>query len=744
MAWLVNKTSGIVLTIGGTNYTSNLLNIQLTDDSIFNNGIITTSGTITLAKLPGGTSIEDYQKSIFLRGVLVTIDIVVPSGTQRHPRGYLYVVNTSYSPEDQQLSIEVGCKLYLASLSDNVAYLLNQTVFTLAEDQQDFTTLSSAIQSESKFIWQDNQGQIIKANFYDGDYLGTNKAAGEWVSVLGATAIEVAPLSAGGLVPDKIELTYQRKISTADKFPDGKIDTVTDLSTYYLTYPATIWTRKRPTNGLRGITGSGQRSVLPSGAGRTSLSCGSSPSRPTRAGGNETCTEGYESTPSKRARTATAFEKTVSYYDGPGNQLSYAISERFGPAVELNNQYFADLYAFCVWGYGSSCNPSGKCPLKGMEYVQHGYTTRTYKYGSGGELIETIQQEWVNQLACAQPADYRSGDRQEGGSVDLRPFRELSYHDLYLNRYTKTTYEYFDNGNIQFEETWVSPCSGSTDSGLSAGGIDALKNGLKSTSKRTSRTTLVASEAPDRLGSGNAESTVSEVISDIRYPLRYQQPPQESAEIVLKSQTPYPYPGTAEQAAAYANEYLLYLRRLKEGDAAGLRIIEALREDLIDGWRPGMPFRYYDPVENKIIAMRMNACSWSMDADESVVSTDGIFVGISNGTMNAFDNVETPALPEVESETAVIENRPLIQIIKVNFYFSSSLTTGNGDDGLGVKEPAPTEYVDVFQTLVCFVSGAIFGPGSLLSATSSGGVPISNGNVLTVSGATVVVADLFA
>ena len=61
MSWLVNQTCKPILTIDGTDYTDNLINITLADQSCVSNAIIICSGSIQLQSRGGaGNDIEEY------------------------------------------------------------------------------------------------------------------------------------------------------------------------------------------------------------------------------------------------------------------------------------------------------------------------------------------------------------------------------------------------------------------------------------------------------------------------------------------------------------------------------------------------------------------------------------------------------------------------------------------------------------------------------------------------------------
>ncbi len=121
MGYIASATRVSILTVGGVDYTSALIDWQVSDDSAYNNGCIKTQGTLVLGSYPGGPVIEDYDRNNFKRGVEVILDMRQPDGTvYRHPRGLLYVISTSYDVEAESLEVELGCRLSLMSLTDRI------------------------------------------------------------------------------------------------------------------------------------------------------------------------------------------------------------------------------------------------------------------------------------------------------------------------------------------------------------------------------------------------------------------------------------------------------------------------------------------------------------------------------------------------------------------------------------------------------------------------------------------------
>lgn len=196
------------------------------------------------------------------------------------------------------------------------------------------------------------------------------------------------------------------------------------------------------------------------------------------------------------------------------------------------------------------------------------------------------------------------------------------------------------------------------------------------------------------------------------------------------------------------NAYAEYLKRCVRGDSYGLQIAERLRSDIATGWYPGMPFRYADPGENLVLAMRMDACTWGVDQDGAAVITDGLWVGVSDGTLVIGDNtVGNPNAGAPTGENQVINETyvnsgEVIFNVDVNMTFQVLMQPSGGGDG--VYTPAPsTNHTNEYFTFTVWTTGIIYGPGSLVETTGTGGLPASNNGVLVTQGATVVDADIF-
>ena len=126
MSYLANKTRVSSLTIGGVDYTNAFKGWSATDTSAYKSGCIQTSGSLTLGTVPGGALIEDYDRNNFKRGTEVILELVEPGGSAyRHPRGFLYVISCSYDVEQEVLEVEIGCRLVLMALTEEIDDLVS-------------------------------------------------------------------------------------------------------------------------------------------------------------------------------------------------------------------------------------------------------------------------------------------------------------------------------------------------------------------------------------------------------------------------------------------------------------------------------------------------------------------------------------------------------------------------------------------------------------------------------------------
>jgi len=761
MGYLVQKTRAAQLLIGGQDYTSSLVSFQVSDSGAFKKGLMTTSGTLVLGQRPGGTEIENYDRNIFKRGTLITLDVTEPGGASyRHPRGHLYVISTIYSVEAEQLEVEIGCQLSLAYLTDNPEAILPLVPIHLDPAQQTVENCSASFASAGMVLYQNNQGSLVSRKFFDGDS-SSGVSAGEWVSVLGESALAVSPLASGGAVPDRIELSYQVPESVLADDNLGKVDTTIETSQYFINYPATIWKRNPDPQPTGTITVPYRVVPRPSSPSST-VSCGNAPSPPTNSGGSDIqyrttnfflCNDLWTTDRANEYLPATRVSTSSTTYGAPGAQTSYRVQTVEGPEIEANSSYFADWYAFCVATYGSSCNPQGNCEYYGMGTQVLSKQETFYEYGvEANELVRTVQDTYQTILSTYTQADYRSG---VVNGIPQNFQQGLSAADgMYRQSRVITEYSQEGNSNIQLTTTYTSLTSRGVGPNSGAS-LDAL-DGIKTSVRRESTTTTTLDVRPDTVNT--ATTSTAELSTELILNTNsYITPPSEAADYILEEAVPIPLLSENQaEIDAWVADYSEYLARFVKGDLYGLQIAESMRSEIVANWYPGMPFRYADTANNKISAMRMDACTWGVTQDEAIVVTNGIWLGFSSGALNLGSNLVGNSRPDMSGDTPVPPTGPTLPptidndlvgqsfefIVNVELNLSSSVFTYTES---GVIKPNPTDLSAlVEQAIVPYCTGFVVATGGLLDVDGTGSIPVEyNGSIVTEA-ATVVDADLFA
>ena len=732
MSYLVNPTLKYTLQIAGQDYTSSMISFTCSDSSAYKNGLISTVGSVTLGEV-SPDQFPAYGRNIFRRGAEVIIEVSFDNGSTfvRHPRGLLYTLSSNYEVESGQTIIEVGCQISLAALTEDISQLLPLAPFRIDPVQQTVQGVGAALATAGQFAYQDNQGDLVVETFFGTDTTESTEP-GEWVSVLGSTAMSVNPLSGTSAVPDGIALSYSVPASYDDA--PGVVDSIVTESYYFVTYPAIYYVRTIDSlNDITDVYTYPARSVANS-------SCGNTPPQPD--GNTPSCTEGYTTERSPLTLPAFRREESRTEYNGPAGQVSRVRTEVYGPALEANSQFYADSFAFCRWTWATACQPNGECSTdEGMAMILQSYSETLNYYGDAGELVRTITDQYKTVLSAAQPFDWRSGI-VNGIPQD---FRRIGTDEMY--RESRVINDIRQEGNASIQETTTFRSVATEQSGISGGNLDAL-DGIQTFVRRTSTTTNANPVAPDTIESPQTK-TVQGSSSLTLYNNRYTDDPVEAGPYVVNESLPIPLlVSSVTEVQPALDNYSNYLTSFIKGDSQGLVISEALREEIVGTWRPGMPIRYVDTKNSRITAMRLDSCQWGIDDEESVMAFNGVWIGESNGTyvegstsVGNPNDVRPVSPPAVINETFVDKGSYVWNVDVFMTFAIDAQTIGND----GVFNPGDRRTdVDVNSTYVFMFQGIIFSPGSLVPTETDGGLPASNNNSILTANATIVDGDLFS
>ena len=731
MGWVNNATAKPILKIDNVDYSSTLTDFRLSDSSIVTGGIVTTTGVAVLREGRGTTSLEDYSKEKFGRGKVVRLDLDIAGNIERHPRGTMLILDSGYSSEDRSIHLDLGCLLTLYALTNNIEDLTSHTSYDMPEGAG-FEELSRALQSEGTFIYADKDGVIQKRNFFGNDGKASLKDEAQWVSVRDQTSLSASPLGIGNPVPDRIVITYSWIVdaTTDPGSTDGSgnpVDEDTTKSNYFLEHPANIYS--------------------------TSTLC-----QPTPNGGQQCAT--FVQQDAKRTYGVTKRSSNQRYYGGPGGSTSTEVTITEGPAVELNGSYFAEHYSWEVARASGDTAKKAVVP-RGLENVIQDRREKTYEYGSAGEVIRTHEYHFRNVLNAMTQQDWRaSGNTPTDTATSptspattvLRGFLTDIPDELFLSQVVITEWKYYDDRTIETTETITSTATCGKTGIYSKGGtrvlleIGAYENGVKTTEKRTSRGGLVNPDQTPRNPGGTPTITKSDVVYDDSS--KYQ--PTSAGSISQNFNVPYTVAGKTEaEARQTAVEYAATQRWALEGDTAGIRVAETMRPEIFN-YFPGMPFSFYDPTEDVLVKLRMNATIWGVSNTEALYSTDAVFIGTSNGSVTLGNNtngVYTAPIVDTGSETTIDTGRGDVdasEVISIRLAVGDIFSTGNGDDGFGIIQThdQPVETLGFFNVGINVEGQKLSSESQLLSLDASGAL-INGGDLLLESGEEVIDADLF-
>jgi len=747
MAYLVNNARVSSLTIGGVDYTNSLLNWQVSDASSNKNGFVATNGTIILGRSTS-FDITDYDRNLFKRGTPTVLSIQYPSGNIAvHPRGLMYVIGVGYSPDSDTLEVEIGCRIALAVLMDDSSTLYPLSPMTLDVTQREIGNISSAFVAKGQYVYQDNTGNFVTGTFYDGD-TNAGTAAGDWVSIQGVTALAASPLAGAAPIPDKIKISYQYPVSTiADADPGNPPPEInTETTRYSVSFPGTDYVRKGD-GSLSNITGV---TTVTESDGRTS-SCGNTPDRPAD-NGSQGCNDNYETIQTARVLGATKTQISRTEFNGPGGQESYSVQTLSGPLLEANNQYWADQYAYCRSIWSTNCQPNGGCsyimsratvsyPLEKVEIFN--------TYSSDGALTRKLENRYISTLAAAKPQDWRSGSNN--GKV--QGFRTLSST---LFNVTSVETRWYRSGNINYEVTTTWESNVASGGGISGGNINA-RFGTKTIVTKKSGT-ITASPLRPSFSATPTTDTVDATLELDVFVNNYITPPSESGPYILEDSIPVPVLETSQATRnTIVNNYGDYLKRWVKGESFGLQIGESMREEICTGWHPGRPFRFYDPKKNKLMAMRMDACSWTADRNGAALAFNGIWIGDSDGSVVIPNNVTGDSRPDMTGGTGTtppvgpgappsVSGETDVATGALSFYVDVNFTTQMLFDAVTTQNEATLSRYDVnvYLTSTVWAAGAITTAGGTVATGPLGNIPIEYAGSLVTENASVVDPDVFS
>ena len=748
MPYIINGARPHSLLIGGTNYTSRLVNFTVSDSSAFKSGFVTTTGTLTLATINDGTSLADYERDMFKRGVVVTLDITYDDGTTvRHPRGYLYILSVNYSIESEQILIELGCELTLRRLINKVDDILSLAPITLDPARKTYEGISSSLATAAKYVYQNNAGTLVTTecfpNNIDNPYYVDNTVFESWRTV---TAVDVSPL-AQGPIPDKIKFTADEPASGSNTNKQGTVETVTTTNYYWVKHPGPVFkstrTCKTASACKDSIKNSKNEDQKPT---ERDDQCGDDGTPP----GFSKCEDMYTTVESQVFIPVKSVQTQKTTYGGPAAQVSKVETETYKPTLELAPGYYSDQFYACWAKFGVNCSPNGNCKIGGLANQLAEKRIQENKFGDANEVIQTTNKTYSSTFSIVKTEDYRSGIVNGVPQV----FGTIPDNVTFLSQIQIT--KNYTKDNLQVQETITKTSPSSRGLGLSKGlnALDASINGIETKQIRKSDKVTLLNIKPDSINSSTTETKAKTVEIELDTPGKTG--PSWHTEYVAEESGLVPFLITSKTDREKAiNKYGRYLKIWYEGDIQGIAITEMLRKKIASNWYPTRTFRYYDPSHSHYAAYRMDASSWEVTQAGCYVATDGIFMieFTANPTVEP-DNVVGDATPNMDGGTPTNppspnpepeNNDPPTKPVNQKIYCELNFTIKTDAIFGGIFTPPKSSYEgDLNFYLKIYVTGMTSQVGGLVIPTADGNLPVTANGSLIVDGSKIIDGDLFS
>lgn len=219
----VNSTRAVYVYINDVNVSQYLISGELSDDSVYTDTIIKTTGTITLG---GSNDILDFDRSSYPIGSKISVWVQLDNGQVAiHPKGTLYIINSTVSVEEKTLTLEVGCSLafiadkeeaYKTAISTLFdVFLTQKTKKSFVIDERNLSTLASLLEVEGSVIYQDQYGNIQKVSAFGSDGLGTKIAPSKLTTFDKYTAIAIESIADTAIEPNVASVLVEASVEVS-------------------------------------------------------------------------------------------------------------------------------------------------------------------------------------------------------------------------------------------------------------------------------------------------------------------------------------------------------------------------------------------------------------------------------------------------------------------------------------------------------------------------------------------------
>lgn len=690
MGYVSTNIAGTRLLIGGTDYSNELVSFNVSDDSIINSSIVQTTGDIVLLQSPNGRPVNDYTGTLFPIGSLVILDIKQPNGEYiRHPRGFLYVLQSSYDAQTKEMTLSVGCGLAVAiefedKTNDLAKNLINQFIPTdlinklpheqvlniNSTDNIEFNLglFADCLKAQGKVVYQDKFGYIQLVDIFGstGSYVTNPNSSYKFTSYDNETVISLTSQSdAQPVAGVKIQFSYTikgRKNRAAIKGDaDGSDDQ--DNFTPYETDNEFYLANSCKSDGTSKADPPQENQTSTVYEMRFNNNYEITDKDITEYDAENPFVDFGASPTFRTTRTTT----TTRYYDGEGKQVSRETQKTSESNLVVAPSYFRDAVQVLI--------DSGYTRFEALSAIGTaiGYTTAergevNNYYGRGGEIVKKVETRYKpyitfvnNTYALAQ----FHLDPSKGGSFDsvfsertetiitttYKYFKEYNEEivvtveydwDPYSRKETRSTRRSGNNNANPLQEDNFANTAGG---GPAATVLDPVTNEYvvnpldpeapslctpRDESEEATDYEIVEGE-DDQV---NFEAGLSGLFTSGQFaPSGLQgglNVPVLSANVLTEN-----YPLTYRPLISKAGEieykkdvdnYARIVYRKAVADRLGFTVQESMRPEFYS-WYPSYPFRLVVNSENKAFYLRVSAATWTLNNAEAVCSFESMLIG---------------------------------------------------------------------------------------------------------------------
>ena len=629
MGYFSTNIAGVRLQIDGTDYSDELISLEISDDSLVSSSLITTSGTLELRTIFGGQDIRDLFSQRFSTSKVVTVDIKQPDGTyNRHPRGHLYIEASVFNPQQETTTISLSCGLGFAVstedadstfFEDIIKAQIPQSRLDLLPDDVEYNAslLANLLRVDGEFLYQDKWGYIQKGKIFGSGFRQSPSSIPyRFSSIDTQTCLDLE--SQTGPV--------------ANSFDGREQAPLTVTCSYQVlgeqVQPATNATTKKNFRQFKSLAehDAYKHQCVKDTTGTTG-------GRGTQKLQEETLVESPDivnplapygdgaSTYLQTVKTVT--EKT---YKGQGNQISLEETYVFTNLVNIGD--------YVTYRIAETQNRPG-VTRSHLTSVTSSHTVVKYKYGFGGELEEKETLTYVPAIVWYGAEDYI-------GSMLRGVVRQLIYEKLATQ--TNEYYEY-DVGYGRYKhdvQTTVRKDYAAQYKGDPWYTIETRK----------SAGNLAKANQQDRMNiDSSSQSSPQCQACPPGYKCEIKEPSSENREYEVtegkvqkfsltggislvnssnENFLSFPiqvrsmrFTGEEKDLKDIVDDYCDLVHKVQNTDKYGFTVQESMRAEFYN-YYPSYPFQFFLTAQNRAFSMRSTAASWSVTQTEAVVSFESL------------------------------------------------------------------------------------------------------------------------